>query len=329
VARGEEIMRWKRKIDFVSRVLLMGVIGVGLLAVWGCGRERVGDITVTPSKSLFPGQSATLSIEVSGLGAHDVIQWKAPDGRFEKATDEPVTVWVAPNKPGPVVITCQVTSGGKITLRHLAIDVVERVATNPAGERSLRAQGQREGEQLTHAETAPRTPPPPGEPYDIEQGGFIPSGWMGDGEKGTEYVQVKRLSRDTPHSEPFSQMWTYTPGSGSVGWAAVAWQFPENNWGDKRGKDLRNRGFAKVTVWARGQGVIQFKAGGHTNPSKQYQASFAVVGDFITLTPEWSQYTLDIKGEDLSNVVSAFTWVMRAEDNPNGATFYLDDIRYE
>ena len=176
----------------------------------------------------------------------------------------------------------------------------------------------------------------------IEDAGFVPSGWMGDGSMKSDKpdkrpVQVNPVSTINPHTLPYCQQWSYRPRLGSMGWAAVAWQFPENNWGDKPGKDWSKRGFSKLTLWARGvkdrQGnlpKIQFKAGGGTDPSKKYQATFEVESDFVTLTEDWKQYSLDLHGQNLAQVISAFVLVMRAQDmGPEGATFYLDDILYQ
>jgi hypothetical protein len=306
------------------------IIGSLLFVALGCRPEDIGEITIKPSQPLSPGQSAILSIQMSGLGANDVVQWSGTDGKFTKDTDKLVTAWVAPDKAGPVFITCQVTSGGKTTVRHLGIDVVEQSTSSSKTADSAGIERRSDVTPPAHAQPTPVASQPSREPHDVEQTGFIPSGWMGDGAQGTKYVQVIHHSQDKPHSEPYAQKWTYQPGS--LGWAAIAWQFPENNWGDRNGKDLRNRGFTRVTVWARGlKGgeIIQFKAGGHTAPAKPYQASFDVAGEFIKLTSEWKQYTLNIEGQNLTNVISAFAWAIRKEDNPNGATFYLDDIQYE
>ncbi len=74
--------------------------------------------------------------------------------------------------------------------------------------------------------------------------------------------------------------------------------------------------------------VIQFKTGGNTDPSKRYQASYEAETDFITLTADWERHAIPIGGKDLTSVISAFTFVLRAEDNPNGAVFFLDDIEF-
>jgi hypothetical protein len=179
------------------------------------------------------------------------------------------------------------------------------------------------------------------QPLLIEDAGFIPSGWMGDGAVKVDRpeqsdVQVNPRSTVNPHSPPYCQQWSYRPRLGKAGWTAMAWQFPEQNWGDKPGKDWSKKGFSRVTVWARGvrdrRGnlpKVQFKAGGGSNPAKKYQASFEAETDFVTLTEDWRQYSIDLKGQDLSQVIAAFVLVIRAQDvGPEGAILYLDDIEY-
>jgi exo-beta-1,3-glucanase (GH17 family) len=173
----------------------------------------------------------------------------------------------------------------------------------------------------------------------IEDVGFIPSGWMGDAEK-EGVLQVDESSTPRPQSRlPHSEQWTYRPKLGRNGWAAVAWQFPENNWGQKQGKDWSTLRLSRVTVWARGvrdrRGnfpKLQFKAGGNTNPDRTkypYQASFEVESDFVTLTEDWKQYSIDLTRQNLSQVVSAFTVVLSAQTfGSDGGTFYLDEIEY-
>lgn len=173
------------------------------------------------------------------------------------------------------------------------------------------------------------------EPLLIEDAGVVPTGWMGDAaEKGS--VEVDPRSTEKPHSPPSCQRWTYIPKPSGAGWAAIAWQFSENNWGDTPGKDWSKRGFTQVTVWARGVRdrhgklpIVQFKAGGGTDPTKKYPASFEVEGGFVTLSEEWKHYLLNLRGKNLSQVIAAFTMVFRAEDaGSERATVYLDDIEY-
>lgn len=171
--------------------------------------------------------------------------------------------------------------------------------------------------------------------FDISREGFAPSGWMGDATRNGLRTDV---STDAPPNARSSRRWIYQPPvdvKKREGWAAVAYQFPAQNWGDKPGQDLHGKSFTELSVWARGvpdkagrYPMIQFKAGGATNPSLKYHSSFELPGKFVTLTGEWRRYTLGLQGKNLSSVISAFTFVLREEDNPSGAEFFLSEIEY-
>jgi len=159
---------------------------------------------------------------------------------------------------------------------------------------------------------------------EISSLGFKPSGHMGDGEKRGA-VNYDDSWKDNPNSLPSCQKWNYTPGS--AGWAAVAWQAPANNWGDKPGTNLMSRRFTKITFYARGMKggeQVEFFSGGNTAPGKPYQASYQKVSEMKTLTREWKKHSLDLSGQNLSAVICAFGWA-----SDQGVTFFLDDVRFE
>jgi len=155
---------------------------------------------------------------------------------------------------------------------------------------------------------------------------YIPSGWMGD------YGDIKMNlnSKDNPHTGKTCMKFTYTAqGKQGANWAGVFWQNPANNWGEKKGGyDLT--GATKLTFWARGEKgderIMEFKFGGLGG---SYPDSDSVGIGPIDLTPEWKQYTIDLIDADLSYVNGGFCWATNADSNPEGAVFYLDDIRYE
>lgn len=160
---------------------------------------------------------------------------------------------------------------------------------------------------------------------DIIDLGFGASGWMGDGEQGDKYVKVDAACSENPHSAPTCQKWTYTKGA--VNWAAVAWQYPKENWGDKPGKPLDSSGFTKLTFFVRGaEGaeVVEFFSGGNTAPGKPYQASYPKISRTVTLSREWQQVSIPVASKDMSSVISAFGWSAN-----QSVTFFLDDIRFE
>ncbi|MCU0288157.1 MAG: hypothetical protein MUF15_17400 [Acidobacteria bacterium] len=160
---------------------------------------------------------------------------------------------------------------------------------------------------------------------------FVASGWMGDGESGTKYIQLFEACKENPHSVPICIKIVYKPGP--KGWGGIYWQNKADNWGSFKGYDLSSAGYKKITFWARGENggeVVEFKAGGINAPGKQYRDSFEVSMGKVVLEKTWKQYTIDLKGQDLSSVIGGFCWVASKNAVSSGQLiFYLDDIYYE
>ncbi len=155
---------------------------------------------------------------------------------------------------------------------------------------------------------------------------FIPSGWMGD------YGDIKfdDKNMDNPHSGTTAIKISYSnKATQGARWAGMYWQNPPNNWGSRPGGyDLT--GAKKLTFWARGEKggerIEEFKLGGITG--EYADSDVAGIGP-VVLTTEWQQYTIDLEGKDLSSISGGFCWSTNLDVNPEGATFFLDDIRYE
>lgn len=157
---------------------------------------------------------------------------------------------------------------------------------------------------------------------------YYPSGWMGDGKKGMPILQLNDQYTGNSHTGPTCIKISYIPSS--LKWAGIYWQSPADNWGDKEGRSIR--GANKITFWARGENggeLVKFKAGG--TKGKRYTDSFEKSNAAVELTKEWKEYEIDLSGENLNSVIGAFAWSASSDSdvNPNGLTFYLDDIRYE
>lgn len=157
---------------------------------------------------------------------------------------------------------------------------------------------------------------------------YIPSGWMGD----TGDIKMNDQAADNPHGGTTSIQFVYSgKKSQGQGWAGAYWQYPANNWGSKKGGfDLT--GMTKLTFWARGAKggeVLQKVMVGMNNKDKTYPDTLAVEQGPIELTSEWKQYTVNLVGKDLSYVNGAFGWATNVDLNPDGATFYIDDIKFE
>ncbi len=159
---------------------------------------------------------------------------------------------------------------------------------------------------------------------DIEEF-FIPSGYLGDAENNG-IKMFKNNTFDCLGKNPCFKF-VYSPKTYS--WGGLYWQYGENNWGERKGIDLSNKGISKVTFWAKGEKggeTILFKAGGIIG--RLYNDSFESSIE-ISLTVEWKQYSIDLKGKDLSNVIGGFCWVISGGKNYGITTFYIDRIRYE
>jgi hypothetical protein len=155
---------------------------------------------------------------------------------------------------------------------------------------------------------------------------YIPSGWMGDyGD-----LKLSDQSIDNPHSGASCIQFTYTAKkSQGQGWGGMYWQNPPNNWGSKKGGfDLT--GMTKLTFWARGakggEIISKVMVGGIKGA---YPDTASVESGPIELTDAWRQYTVNLSGKDLSYINGAFGFVINSDLSPEGATFYLDDIKFE
>jgi hypothetical protein len=155
---------------------------------------------------------------------------------------------------------------------------------------------------------------------------YVPSGWMGD------YGDIKFNDKfmDKPHTGSTSVQIIYTnKATQGARWSGIYWQNPPNNWGTRPGGyDLT--GAKNLTFWARGEKggerIEEFKMGGITG--EYADSDIAGIGP-VVLTPEWQLFTIDLEGKDLSSISGGFCWATNLDANPEGATFYLDDIRYE
>lgn len=156
---------------------------------------------------------------------------------------------------------------------------------------------------------------------------FAPSGWMGD------YGDIKfsDASTDNPVDGRTCVKVSYSAkGAQGANWAGIYWQHPPNNWGTRpnAGYDLSK--FKKLTLWARGEHggekLAKFGAGGI---SGEFPDSDAVETEAIVLTKDWKKYTIDLAGKDFHSISGGFLWAASRDDNPEGLTMYLDEVRYE
>ncbi len=155
---------------------------------------------------------------------------------------------------------------------------------------------------------------------------FVPSGWMGD------YTDVRYTDPYTGNCHVTDKCMQFVydaKKSQGFGWAGVYWQHPINNWGNQPG-GYNLMGMARVTFWARGEKggerIERFMVGGI---SGMYTDSLKTWLGPVTLSREWTKYSIDLSSRSLAYVSGGFSWFTEARFNPDGCTFYLDEIKYE
>ncbi len=208
---------------------------------------------------------------------------------------------------------------------------------------------------LFHADRTPKTlakhligqrVTPPGSPKDAfyvyldgtyRKNHFTPSGYMGD----TGDILISEQCIRNPHSGKTCIQVIYTAkGKGPhtsdypppCKWAGVYWQHPPDNWGTKsewkdKGFDLSS--YKRLTFWARSEQEcrIEFKVGGI---NEMYGDSLKYARRInARLSKEWKQFEINLGGANLRHIIGGFCWASNWNENPDGAVFYLDDIRFE
>jgi hypothetical protein len=152
---------------------------------------------------------------------------------------------------------------------------------------------------------------------------FVPSGWMGD----IAGISLDESWKENPQEGNSCIHVTYKPQSDGPGWAGVCWLpprlDPSKEWGAQvNGIDLS--GASRLTFWARGASDkehVKFFVGGVEGPKGD---SLSEKESYVDLTTEWRQYSINLNGADLTNVITAFGWVATAE-----VEFWVDDVRFE
>jgi len=157
---------------------------------------------------------------------------------------------------------------------------------------------------------------------------YVPSGYMGD----TRAITMNQTWTRQPHDGTTCIQVKYRgPVPHGHGWAGVYWQNPAHNWGTVPGPAGYNLSHAiRLTFWVRGttgHERIQFLVGGITGKHGDSLRP-GVKTRVLTLSRSWRQVTITLAGQNLTHIIGGFGWVASTQQDPHGATFYLDDIIY-
>ena len=162
-------------------------------------------------------------------------------------------------------------------------------------------------------------------PMDID-GQFYPSGWMGDGKHGTQFVSLRRVQENINGRDVIAIRNEYIQGP--EGWAGLYWQYPDGNWGQSPGRTFT--GAKAVTFFAKGEAggeIVEFKSGGING--QQYEDSYEASTGKVKLKADWYPYRINLSQADLTTVIGAFAWVTAGADNGGRLVMYIADIKIE
>lgn len=154
----------------------------------------------------------------------------------------------------------------------------------------------------------------------LTDGNFTASGYMGK----ADAIEMSETN-ENPQSGKTALKVQYTA---TGDWGGVVWQSPADDWGDKAG-GFNLTGAKKLTFWARGEEggeEVSFSYGLIAADKPHSDSAKGETGK-LTLSKEWEEYSLDLKGKNLAQIKTGFCWVVAGQGKP--VTFYLDGIRYE
>ena len=158
---------------------------------------------------------------------------------------------------------------------------------------------------------------------------YIPSGYMPTG----ECIKMEDAWSQDCHEGKSCIKVTYDTvcSAKSRQWAGVYWLHPADNWGTVKG-GYNLTGAKKLVFWAKGEKgaeqIAEFKVGGVGTNNAYPDSDFASIGPVILLQ-QWRQYTIDLRGKDLSSISGGFSWIANVDNNPNSCVFFIDDIHFE
>lgn len=236
---------------------------------------------------------------LSSTGASTPAGLTAPRGRTELRKSAVAPAMLTISKPGYVSQTVSVPSSGDVGMVTLKLDPTAAVVEAPF-------------------ELSPL---------------YYPTGWAGDHTSISATVDTVDIRAGD--SDGKSTRWSYQPDTSKPGmrWAAVLYQYPENNWGALPGR--RIIGATRITFWAKGAvggEAVDFKTGNDTYltppDSGMYKDTY---GSAIreTLTREWKLYEIPLAESSTEMVISGFIWAARMPVGGTPVTFHIDEIRFE
>lgn len=113
--------------------------------------------------------------------------------------------------------------------------------------------------------------------------------------------------------------------SNSAGNSTLIWRYPDTNKGDMQGRNLT--GMRSVSFSVRGKNgneKVDFAVGRQQGNFMDSTSKSLGLLESPIKSNSWTVYTINLEGEDLSNIRAGFVCTLTDKD-----TIYLSDIKYE
>lgn len=160
--------------------------------------------------------------------------------------------------------------------------------------------------------------------YKVKESPFALSGYCGD----VNNLRVEKVKDSFTGSSSLKIIYIPQPGRKDLGWAGLYYQSPPNNWGDneKGGFDLSDAKYLYFSCrGARGDEIIEVKIGGIKG---KYGDSCEISTGYVTLKPYWVIYRINLKDENLKNIIGGFGIFFSYVISPYKTEVYLNEIFY-
>lgn len=150
---------------------------------------------------------------------------------------------------------------------------------------------------------------------------YAPSGWMGN--RAAMKLDLKHS--ENPHAGKTCIRIDY---SAADEWSGIAWQHPDNDWGDQAG-GWNLTGAKQLSFWLRGSrgGEIVKVEFGILGTDKKFSDTGNGKLEGIKLTTDWVRHTIPLEGKDLSRIKTGLVITFAGQGQP--LTIFLDDCVFE
>lgn len=165
---------------------------------------------------------------------------------------------------------------------------------------------------------------------DSEFASYYPTGKMGD----VHAIEIETSDTPNPATGNLGVRVKLLPHKLQERWAGVTFQYPENNWGEKPGRDLT--GATKIIFRARASRPMKVDVSVGTIHTGTFRDSIGPIYRTIDLTQQWKEFTIMLARAqqqgtstprpNLSSILGVFSLSVNFRFDPEPGTIEISDL---